>query len=89
MNRPERLNAITFEMFDEFTSLQHEVDADVVVACDMPLVKPAVLRRLVDAIGDSHSYIHGKRFAVYGDPDFCLGMSRFLMEMGGEPVTVP
>lgn len=28
MNRPERLNAITFEMFDEFRALQHEVDAD-------------------------------------------------------------
>ena len=27
-------------------------DLNVVVACDMPLVKPAVLRRLVDAIGD-------------------------------------
>ena len=28
MNRPERLNAITFEMFDEFIELQQEVDAD-------------------------------------------------------------
>ena len=28
-------------------------DLNVVVACDMPLVKPAVLRRLVDAIGDA------------------------------------
>ena len=28
LNRPERLNAITFEMFDEFTQLQREVDAD-------------------------------------------------------------
>ncbi|MBI1206549.1 MAG: nitrogenase molybdenum-iron protein subunit beta [Azospirillum sp.] len=44
--------------------------------------------RLVDAIGDSHAHIHGKRFAVYGDPDFCLGMSRFLMELGAEPVHI-
>jgi len=28
LNRPERLNAITFEMFDEFIELQREVDAD-------------------------------------------------------------
>ncbi len=28
MNRPDRLNAITFEMFDEFIELQQEVDAD-------------------------------------------------------------
>jgi enoyl-CoA hydratase/carnithine racemase len=28
LNRPDRLNAITFEMFDEFVSLQRAVDAD-------------------------------------------------------------
>lgn len=28
LNRPDRLNAITFEMFDEFLALQREVDAD-------------------------------------------------------------
>jgi enoyl-CoA hydratase/carnithine racemase len=28
LNRPERLNAITFVMFDEFVRLQREVDAD-------------------------------------------------------------
>ena len=28
LSRPERLNAITFQMFDEFVALQHAVDAD-------------------------------------------------------------
>jgi enoyl-CoA hydratase/carnithine racemase len=28
LNRPDRLNAITFEMFDEFAALQAEVEAD-------------------------------------------------------------
>ncbi|MBF0392657.1 MAG: nitrogenase molybdenum-iron protein subunit beta [Alphaproteobacteria bacterium] len=42
--------------------------------------------RLVDAIADSIQWTHGKTFAIYGDPDFVLGMSRFVMEMGGEPV---
>ena len=28
--------------------------------------------RLVDAIADSHAHIHGKRFAIYGDPDTSL-----------------
>jgi len=42
--------------------------------------------RLVDALADSQSWLHGKRYAVYGDPDFVYGMSRFLMETGGEPV---
>ena len=41
--------------------------------------------RLVDAMTDSMSLIHGKTFAVFGDPDFCMGISRFLMELGAEP----
>ncbi|WP_020109205.1 enoyl-CoA hydratase/isomerase family protein [Nocardia sp. 348MFTsu5.1] len=28
LNRPQRLNAITFEMFDEFIALQQQIDAD-------------------------------------------------------------
>ena len=31
LNRPDRMNAITFEMFDEFIALQREVDADPAV----------------------------------------------------------
>jgi len=42
--------------------------------------------RLVDALADSQAYLHGKRYAIYGDPDFVYAMSRFIMEMGGEPV---
>ncbi len=41
--------------------------------------------RLVDALTDSMSIVHGKSFAVYGDPDFVYAMCRFLMEMGAEP----
>ncbi|HYD64387.1 nitrogenase molybdenum-iron protein subunit beta [Azospirillum sp.] len=44
--------------------------------------------RLVDAFSDSHAHLHGKRFAIYGDPDFCLGMTRFLLELGAEPVHI-
>ena len=32
------------------------------------------------------AYLHGKRYAIFGDPDFVYGMARFLMETGGEPV---
>ncbi|ETD83520.1 nitrogenase molybdenum-iron protein subunit beta [Rhodobacter capsulatus] len=42
--------------------------------------------RLVDAIADSQAYLHGKTFSIFGDPDFVLGMAKFIMEMGGEPV---
>lgn len=41
--------------------------------------------RLIDAMADSQSWLHGKTFAIYGDPDFVHGMARFIMEMGGEP----
>ncbi|MDR3437098.1 nitrogenase molybdenum-iron protein subunit beta [Telmatospirillum sp.] len=44
--------------------------------------------RLIDAIADSSAHIHGKRFAVYGDPDLTLGLAGFLMELGAEPVHV-
>jgi nitrogenase molybdenum-iron protein beta chain len=42
----------------------------------------------VDAIADSSAYIHGKKFALYGDPDLCLGLAGFLMELGAEPVHI-
>ncbi len=44
--------------------------------------------RLVDAMTDSMHWVHGRRFAVYGDPDFTLGMVGFLLELGAEPVHV-
>lgn len=42
--------------------------------------------RLVDAMADSQAYLHGKKYAIYGDPDFVYGMARFVLETGGEPV---
>ncbi|MFC7331612.1 nitrogenase molybdenum-iron protein subunit beta [Rhodocista pekingensis] len=42
--------------------------------------------RLVDAIADSQSYLHGKKYAIFGDPDFVYAMARFVLETGGEPV---
>ncbi len=44
--------------------------------------------RLVDAIADSQAHIHGKKFAVYGDPSMVMGLASFLMELGAEPVHV-
>lgn len=41
--------------------------------------------RAVDLITDAHQYIHGKKFAVYGDPDYLLGYVSFLLEMGAKP----
>ncbi len=44
--------------------------------------------RLVDAIADSSAHIHGKKFALYGDPDLTLGLTGFLLELGAEPVHI-
>ncbi len=44
--------------------------------------------RLVDAICDSNTHIHGKKFAIYADPDMCIGLVAFLLECGAEPTHV-
>jgi len=44
--------------------------------------------RLVDAMQDSYPYMHGKKIAIWGDPDFLLGMVSFLVEMGAEPTHI-
>jgi nitrogenase molybdenum-iron protein beta chain len=44
--------------------------------------------RLVDMMTDSHTWLHGKKFSLYGDADFVMGMTKFLLEMGAEPTDV-
>ncbi len=41
--------------------------------------------RLVDAVADSQAWLHGKKFALFGDPDFVWSMAAFLLELGCEP----
>jgi nitrogenase molybdenum-iron protein beta chain len=44
--------------------------------------------RAVDTMTDSLQYMHGKKFAVYGDPDILPGYVSFLLEMGAHPYHV-
>merc|ERR1719210_421301 len=44
--------------------------------------------RLVDAMTDSYAWVHGKKFAIYGDPDLIYGVTSFLLELGAEPVHI-
>ena len=44
--------------------------------------------QLVDALADSQAHLHGKRYALYGDPDQLLGYTEFLLEIGAEPAHV-
>ena len=54
---------------------------------DKPI--PATLKaergRAIDAMTDAHQYMHGRKFAVYADPDQLLGFVSFLLEMGAIP----
>ena len=53
---------------------------------------PASLERergiLVDMMTDSHAWLHGKKFALWGDADFAMGMAKFLLELGAEPTDI-
>jgi nitrogenase molybdenum-iron protein beta chain len=44
--------------------------------------------RAVDAMTDSQAWIHGKRVALYGDPDHVITVVNFLLELGAEPVHI-
>jgi nitrogenase molybdenum-iron protein beta chain len=44
--------------------------------------------RLVDALADSQAYLHGKKFALFGDADMVYGLTAFLLEVGAEPVHI-
>jgi nitrogenase molybdenum-iron protein beta chain len=44
--------------------------------------------RLIDMMTDSHAWLHGKKMAIYGDPDFTFGMVRYLLELGIEPTHI-
>ena len=44
--------------------------------------------RLVDMMTDSHAWLHGKKFALWGDADFVMGLSKFLLELGAEPTHI-
>ncbi|MDQ7990428.1 MAG: nitrogenase molybdenum-iron protein subunit beta [Candidatus Dactylopiibacterium sp.] len=44
--------------------------------------------RLIDMMTDSHAWLHGKKMAVFGDPDFLLGLVKFMLELGIEPTHI-
>jgi len=44
--------------------------------------------RLLDMISDMHQYLHGKRVALYGDPDQVVSLAEFLTLLDMKPVYV-
>lgn len=54
----------------------------------VPASLEAERARAVDAIVDSHPYVHDKRLAMVGDPDMLLGLIAFALEVGMRPVHI-
>jgi nitrogenase molybdenum-iron protein beta chain len=44
--------------------------------------------RLLDIISDMHQYLHGKRVALFGDPDQLVSLAQFLTLLDMKPVYV-
>jgi nitrogenase molybdenum-iron protein beta chain len=44
--------------------------------------------RLVDMITDMHQYLHGKRVALWGDPDQLVSLAEFLSDLDMAPVYI-
>ncbi len=54
--------------------------------CSMPAELKAERGRLIDAYVDAHKITAGRRVAVFGEPDFVVGLTAFLREVGMLPV---
>ncbi len=44
--------------------------------------------RLVDVMADMEQYLHGKRVALFGDPDQLLPLTEFLLDLSMKPVHI-
>lgn len=44
--------------------------------------------QLVDILTDTHFHFHGKKVAIYGDPDIVIALTEFAISMGMKPVHV-
>ena len=76
-------NPIGLKGTDEFIMKLAELTGN-----EVPASLKAERGRLVDAMQDSYPYMHAKKFAIWGDPDFLIGMVSFLLEMGAIPTHV-
>lgn len=79
----ETCNPIGLSGTDEFVMKLSELTGK-----EVPAELKAQRAKLVDAMQDSYPYMHGKKFAIWGDPDFLLGLVSFIVEMGGIPTHV-
>lgn len=44
--------------------------------------------QLVDIMTDTHFHFHGKRVALFGDPDILTGLTEFVLSLGMKPIHI-
>jgi len=44
--------------------------------------------RLVDIMTDTHFHFHGKKVAVFGDPDIVISLTQYLLSLGMKPIHI-
>lgn len=44
--------------------------------------------QLVDIMTDTHFHFHGKKVAIFGDPDIVIAMTEFVLSLGMQPIHV-
>ncbi|SEP32966.1 nitrogenase molybdenum-iron protein subunit beta [Propionispora vibrioides] len=57
-------------------------------AAEIPYELEEERGQLVDIMTDTHFHFHGKKVAVFGDPDVVTGLTEFLLSLGMLPVHV-
>lgn len=55
---------------------------------EIPLELEEERGQLVDIMTDTHFHFHGKKVAIFGDPDIVTGLTEFVLSMGMKPVHV-
>ncbi|MGK7396583.1 MAG: nitrogenase molybdenum-iron protein subunit beta [Candidatus Cyclobacteriaceae bacterium M3_2C_046] len=57
-------------------------------AVDVPGNLTTERGRAIDIITDMHQYFHGKRVAMFGDPDQLMALTEFLLDLDMKPVYI-
>lgn len=55
---------------------------------DVPYELEEERGQLVDIMTDTHFHFHGKRVAIFGDPDIVIGLTEFVLSLGMVPIHV-
>ncbi len=55
---------------------------------DIPYELEEERGQLVDIMTDTHFHFHGKKVAIFGDPDIMLAMTEFVLSLGMKPIYV-